>query len=139
MRRYRIRTKPYLCLTPEEAVTTGITVSEQTIEELSLVPLTQGFGFGYHEYAAVRTDPEKELRRIPVHERAERGFSSRREAVQYVQSKSPGTYELCGVEGIRIVERSEVRAESVMEEEDKPIESGILGELKAFDRKSRRD
>jgi hypothetical protein len=136
MRRYRIRTKQYLCLTPEEAVTTGITLGEQTIEELALVSLVQNPGFGYHEYAALRTEPEKELRNIPVLERAERSFSSRSEAVQSIRNSPPGTYELCGVESTRIVARNEVRLEPRPGEET-PIED-ILGELQAFDRKPKK-
>jgi hypothetical protein len=133
MKRYRIRTKKYLCLSPEEAVTTGITLGEQTIEELSLVSLVQNPGFGYHEYAALRKEPEKVLLKMPVNERLELSFENRAEAVRFVKGHTD-THELCGVTETRIVKREELH----LEEPGLAGPGGLMDELKMFDRKPKK-
>jgi len=78
-KRYRIRPKDYLCLTPEEALTTGISTGEQIVEEVFLV---REFTLSAYMYAAIRNLPEEELKKIPVFDRKERLFESRKEAIK---------------------------------------------------------
>lgn len=125
-RRYRVRPKLYLCLSPEEAVSTGITVGEEMVEELLLV---KGFILGSLMYASIREIDEYELQKIPVEERKERLFDSRKEAVKYIsENNSDGTLYLYGVKEIKCISR-----ENIGSFED-AIPSLILGELKKFER-----
>lgn len=125
--RYRVRTKPYLCLSPEEAVATGITVGEQTVEEVHLV---ENPGFGYQEYAVVRDAGLEALKKMPVDVRGEKVFSQRREAVGYLDKIGKETHRLCGVKDTRTIPRNEIG----------PAEEGTVGdfmqELKKFETKT---
>jgi hypothetical protein len=79
VKRYRVSPKEYLCISPEEAVSTGITVGEETVEEIELI---RSQGLGYRVYASIRELPEDELAKISVSERKEKLFNSRKEAVR---------------------------------------------------------
>ena len=105
-KRYRVRPKTYLCLTPEEALSSGISIAEETLEELTLI---QTQGFGYQMYAALRNIPEEQLIKIPVHERNENIFDNRKQAINYIKSQDGlHTFLLYGVIDIKVVERSEI-------------------------------
>ncbi|MCM8816927.1 MAG: hypothetical protein NC913_05385 [Candidatus Omnitrophica bacterium] len=93
-RRYRIRTRPYLCLTAAEAAGTGVTASEETVEELTLV-MDPGLGL-YQMFAAIRNMPEEEIKKIPVTRRGELVFNKRNEASRYVKERGQ-PFVLCGV------------------------------------------
>jgi len=95
IKRYRIRPKPYLCVSPEEALSTGISTGEQIVEEIDLV---LNPGIGYFMYAAIRNLDETQIRKIPVSERGEKIFESRREAVKYIRENS-------GFDGAVVVEK----------------------------------
>lgn len=106
IKRYRVRPKVYLCLSPEEAVNTGITVGEETVEELTLV---RGVFLGSLLYASIREMDESELMKIPVVERKERLFDSRKEAVNYIsENNTDGTLTLYGVKEIKSVPREKI-------------------------------
>lgn len=126
IKRYRVRPKSYLCLTPNEALSTGITMGEQIIEELTLV---KSPGFGYQEYAAVRKENEEALKKISVLEREEKFFEARSEAVEFVKNKGTERYWLCGVKETKTVQRAEIG-----EIEEQPIED-FMEELKSFEKK----
>ena len=127
--RYRVRTKSYLCLSPEEALTTGITTGEQTIEEVILV---KNPSFGYSEYAVIRNMSDEQLKKIPVIERGEEIFERRKDAVRYIKTMGSKNYQLCGIKETKAVPREELR---ITEEEDKPVED-FMEELKAFEKKN---
>ena len=128
--RYRVRTKPYLCLSPAEAFNTGITIGEQTIEEVILV---KNPGLGYSEYAAIRNMSEEQLKKIPVIERGEKIFERRKDAVRYIKTMGSENYQLYGIKETKAVPREELR---ITEEEDKPVED-FMEELKAFEKKNK--
>lgn len=125
--RYRIRTKPYLCLSPAEAINTGITIGEQTVE---MVILVKNPGPGYPEYGVIRNMSEEELKKIPVMERGEKVFERRKDAVNYIKTMGSKNYQLCGVKETRAVPREELRID-----EEKSVED-FLKELKAFEKKN---
>jgi hypothetical protein len=128
IRRYRIRGKPYLCLTPEEAVGTGVMVGEESVEEFSLIT---DIGL-FEEYAAIRKEPEEKLKEMPALERGERYFTARREAVEYLRTKGPEKYLLAGVKSKRIVQKKELMKTDT---EDTGKVEDIENALKAFGRK----
>lgn len=124
-KRYRVRPKTYLCLSPEEALHAGISVGEETLEELALV---QTSGFGYPMYAAVSSLPEQKLGSMPVEERKEKLFENRRDALRYIKQHPPGYLNLFGVKDTRTVDRSEITLQ-----DEQPLED-IASELKSFGR-----
>ncbi|HOL67131.1 MAG TPA: hypothetical protein PKX93_06720 [bacterium] len=124
--RYRVRNKFYLCLSPEEAMLTGVTTGEQVIER---VILRKNPGWTCHEFATLRTDPLEELAKIDALQRHEQIFSSRREAQQFMASQPEGQYVLCG-----IVETQTVPREEIHPEKEPPVED-ILRQLSSFDKK----
>ncbi|MCM8788489.1 MAG: hypothetical protein NC907_01735 [Candidatus Omnitrophica bacterium] len=130
-RRFRIRTRPFLCLTVAEAAGTGVTVSEETIEELTLV-LNPGLGF-YSMYAVIRNVPENEMKNIPAIKRGEIVFEKRNEASRYAKERGE-PFVLCGVKATRALTQDEIS--QAMEEEisDASIDNK-LKELKDFYRK----
>jgi len=125
IKRYRVRPNAYLCLTPEEALSTGITTGEQIVEELTLVRKP---GFGYPEYAAARKESEGVLKKISVLEREEKLFEARSEAVEFVKSNGTERYWLCGVRETKTVQRAEIG-----EIEEQPMED-FMEELKSFEK-----
>ena len=124
IKRYRIRPKVYLCLSPEEALSTGISTGEQIVEEIDLV---LNPGIGYFMYAAIRNLDETQIRKIPVNERGERIFESRREAVRYIRENSPD-FLLYGVRETKMVPREEISREPEPSSED------FLKELQKFNK-----
>ncbi|MCM8805539.1 MAG: hypothetical protein NC825_02250 [Candidatus Omnitrophica bacterium] len=126
MRRYRIRTRPFLCIDPVEAVETGVTVGEETIEELLLIP-NPGLGI-YTMYAVVMDQPENEIRNIPVMKRGEIVFEKRSEASHYAKKRGD-PYVLCGVKSTRVVNQDEIEQFRSIH----PGEDDILKKLKMFD------
>ena len=123
IKRYRIRPKTYLCLYPEEALSSGISTSEETLEELTLV-ISQGFG--YSMYAVLKNLSEEKLREIPIHERGEKVFENRREAVNYIKRQGDGNFLLYGVTDLKIFDRREAK----MDEENSLNDT--MDELKKF-------
>ena len=121
-KRYRIRPKRYLCLSPEEAVSTGISTGEQIIEEIKLV---RDPGFGYMMYASIRELPESEVMKIPVEERDEFLFESRKEAMRFIKEKGTDKLHLYGVVETRMVDRREISYD------EEPVH-GVMDELKKF-------
>ena len=124
IKRYRIRPKVYLCLSPEEALSTGISTGEQIVEEIDLV---LNPGIGYFMYAAIRNLDETQIRKIPVSERGEKIFESRREAVKYIRENSPD-FLLYGVRETKMVPREEISREPEPSSED------FLKELQKFNK-----
>jgi len=119
--------KEYLCISPEEAVCTGITVGEETVEEIKLI---RPHGFGYRLYASIRELPEEELAKIAVSERKEKIFSSKKEAVRYiVENNIDGTLYLYAVKDIRTVQRSEIG-----QSEDLSV-ADFMSRIKDFEKK----
>ena len=126
IKRYRVRPKVYLCISPEEAVATGITVGEETVEEIILV---KGQLFGSLMYASIKCISEGDLIKIPVEERRERLFNTRKEAVRYIsENNTDGTLALYGVKDIKSISRENI---GVFEN---TASSQILGELKRFEK-----
>lgn len=130
-KRYRIRTRPYLCLTPAEATGTGVTASEETVEELILI-VDPGLGF-YQLFAAIRTTPEEEIKKIPAIKRGEIVFEKRAEASKYVKERGE-PFILCGVKSTRMLSQEEVSRSFDEEISDTSIDQK-LKELKDFYRK----
>lgn len=126
IKRYRIRPKDYLCLTPEEAVTTGISTGEQIVEEILL---SREFTLTALMYAAIRNMPEEELRKIPVLERKEKLFESRKEAVRYIKEMGEDLFLLYVVKETRMFPREEIK----WDETSNSIDS-FLEELKEFEK-----
>lgn len=126
IKRYRIRPKDYLCLTPEEAVTTGISTGEQIVEEILL---SREFTLTALMYAAIRNMPEEELRKIPVLERKEKLFESRKEAVRYIKEMGEDLFLLYVVKETRMFPREEIK----WDETSNSIDS-FLEELKKFEK-----
>ncbi len=131
IRRYRIRTRPYLCLTAAEAAGTGVTVSEETVEEVILVPNP---GIGHYEmYAAIRNIPESEMKDIPAIKRGEIVFERRSEASRYVKERGE-PFVLCGIKSTRMLTQEEISQSFEEEISDASIDKK-LKELKDFYRK----
>lgn len=130
-RRYRIRTRPYLCLTPAEAAGTGVTVSEETIEELLLIP-NPGIGV-HHLYAVIRDVPENEIKEIPAVRRGELVFEKRADAVRYAKERGE-PFILCAVKSTRMLTQEEISQSFEQEISDSSIEKK-LKELKDFYRR----
>lgn len=107
IKRYRVRPKVYLCLSPEEAISTGISTGEQIVEEIDLI---LNPGIGYFMYAAIRNLDEIQIKKIPITERGEKIFESRREAVKYIRENSPN-FLLYGVRETKMVPREEISRE----------------------------
>ncbi|HOJ31477.1 MAG TPA: hypothetical protein PLP13_05535 [bacterium] len=129
LRRYRIRTRPFLCLDPGEAADTGVTVGEETIEELTLIP-NPGLGF-YHLYAVLINKPVSEIKDTPVMKRGEISFENRSEASHYAKKRGD-PYILCGVKQTRPVSKDEVEEFRNLHQQEDSIEKK-LKELKMFD------
>ncbi|MGC8977124.1 MAG: hypothetical protein ACP5OB_05820 [Candidatus Ratteibacteria bacterium] len=126
VKRYRIRPKEYLCLTPEEAITTGITTGEQIIEEISLA---REISLTAYMYAAIRNLPEEELKKIPVIDRGERLFESRREAVKYIKEKGENLFLLYVVKETKMFPKEEIKWDNF----ENSIDS-FLEEIKKFEK-----
>jgi len=124
IKRYRIRPKNYLCLSPEEAVLTGITIGEQIIEEIKL---TRDPGFGYEMYASIRELPENEIKKIPVVDRYEHLFENRKQAINFIKEKGGNNLHLYGVIEMKSIDRREI------DYDNKEI-STTLDELKKFEK-----
>ena len=124
--RYQVRTKSFLCMTPYEALTSGIVVGEQIIEELLLV---KNPGHGYEEYAALRKENEEDLRLIPVPDRGEAVFPIRNEAVEYVRVNGPDKFQLYGVLDRKTVDRDQIKQADDQDLEDFLAELGSFGKL----------
>lgn len=122
-KRYRMRPKTYLGLSPEEVLASGISTGEETLEELTLV---QSQGFGYQMYATIRDMPENELFKIPIHERNESLFESRKDAIKLIKSQPDDKLLLYAVKNIRVVDRNVL---NVNEEEST---DNVIEELKKF-------
>ncbi|HPP30312.1 MAG TPA: hypothetical protein PLE69_05260 [bacterium] len=126
IKRYRVRPKHYLCLSPEEAVSTGITVGEETVEELFLI---KGQLFRCLMYASIREIYEGDLMKLSVQERKERLFDSRKEAIRYIsENNTDGTLALYGVKEIKSISRENI---GTFESMGTPQ---VLDELKKFER-----
>jgi hypothetical protein len=105
-KRYRTRVKQTLCLTPHEALATGVSVGGETIEWLLLVPgplVAPG-------YAAIRTEPEDVLAKLTPTERGERFFAGRMEAMEYIRGFENGMFRLYGVRETHLVKRENIGA-----------------------------
>ncbi|HOK55818.1 MAG TPA: hypothetical protein PKV21_06895 [bacterium] len=126
IKRYRIRPKTYLCLTPEEAITTGISTGEQIIEELILV---REFTLSAYMYGVTRNLPEEELKKMKVEERGEKLFESRKEAINYLKEKGEKFFSLYIVKETRMFPREEIK----WDETEKSIED-FLSQLKEFEK-----
>jgi len=125
-KRYRISPKEYLCITPEEAVSTGITIGEEMLEEITLV---RAQGFGYSIYASIKEISMDELKEISVSERKEKLFDSRKEAIRYIAENNPdNSLFLYAVKDKRMVDRREIGRS-----EEMPVED-FMSQLKDFDR-----
>lgn len=125
VKRYRIRPKTYLCLTPEEALTTGISTGEQIIEEILL---TKEFTLSAIMYGVIRNMPEEEIKKIPVEERGEKLFGSRREAVNYIKEKGEELFLIYVVKETKMVPREEIRWNDVENVDD------FLSQIKDFEK-----
>lgn len=127
VKRYRVSPKQYLCISPEEAVSTGITVGEETVEEITFI---RSQGFGYQMYASIRELSEEELQKISVMERKEKLFKNRKEAVRYIaENNLDGTLYLYAVQNTRMVDRSVIG-----QHENMPV-GGFMEQLKGFEKK----
>jgi ribosomal protein L29 len=127
VKRYRVSPKNYLCISPEEAVSTGITIGEEMVEEITLV---RSQGFGYHSYASIRELPQDELKEISISERKENLFENRKEAVRYIaENNVDKTLNLYAVKDVRMVQRSEIG-----QKEDIPVVD-FMEQLKDFGKK----
>jgi len=124
IKRYRIKPKNYLCLSPEEALSTGISTGEQIIEEIKLV---RDPGFGYTMYASIRELSESEVMKIPVEERMEFLFESRKEAIRFIKEKGTDILHLYGVVETKMVDRREISYD------EGPV-SDVIDELKKFEK-----
>ena len=125
-KRYRIRPKDYLCLTPEEALTTGISTGEQIVEEVFLV---REFTLSAYMYAAIRNLSEEELKKIPVLERKEKLFESRREAIRYIKENGENLFLLYVVKEIKMFSKEEIKWSEVEDSIDT-----FLEEIKKFEK-----
>lgn len=135
IRRYRIRTRHFLCISPEEAAGTGITVAEETIEELTLIP-NPGLGI-FLMFAAIIDKPNDEIEKIPIMKRGELVFERKNEAVHYIKEKGEGTFILCGVKSTRVVSKDEINESLANAESSKSIDTQLKYYLKSFDKRSK--
>ena len=126
IKRYRIRPNDYLCLTPEEALKTGISTGEQIVEEVFLV---REFTLTAYMYAAIRNLPEEELKKIPVIERKERLFESRKEAIRYIKENGENLFLLYVVKETKMFPKEEIKWDEV----ENSIET-FLEEIKKFEK-----
>ncbi|MCM8767969.1 MAG: hypothetical protein NC816_01660 [Candidatus Omnitrophica bacterium] len=126
IKRYRIRPKVYLCLSPEEALKTGISTGEQIIEEILL---SREFTFSAIMYAAIRNLPEDELKKIPVLERGEELFESRREVIKYIKEKGEDLFLLYVVKETKMFPKEEIK----WDETENKIDD-FLSQLKEFEK-----
>jgi hypothetical protein len=125
-KRYRISPKEYLCITPEEAVSTGITIGEEMLEEIAFV---RAQGFGYSMYASIREISMEKLKESSVSERNEKLFSNRRDALKYIaENNEDNSLFLYAVKDKKMVDRREIGRS-----EDMPVED-FMSKLKDFDR-----
>jgi hypothetical protein len=127
IKRYRVRPKDYLCLTPEEALKTGITTGEQIVEEVFLV---REFTLTAYMYAVIRNLPEDELKKIPVIERKERLFESRKEAIKYIKENGEDLFLLYVVKETKMFPKEEIKWNEI----ENSIEN-FLEEIKKFEKK----
>ncbi|MCS7180237.1 MAG: hypothetical protein NZ891_02670 [bacterium] len=125
VRRYRIRPKTYLCLTPEEALTTGISTGEQIVEEILL---SREFSISAIMYAAIRNLPDEEIKKIPVEERGEKLFENRKEALNYIKEKGDN-FLLYIVKETKMVPREEIKWDETENQIDE-----FLSQLKEFEK-----
>ncbi|MFN4226790.1 MAG: hypothetical protein ACK4F0_01430 [Candidatus Ratteibacteria bacterium] len=126
IKRYRIRPKVYLCLSPEEALKTGISTGEQIVEEIFL---SKEFTLSAIMYAAIRNLSEEELKRIPVLERGELLFESRREAINYIKEKGDDLFLLYVVKETKMFPKEEIK----WDETENEI-GDFLSQLKEFEK-----
>ncbi|MCM8771473.1 MAG: hypothetical protein NC926_08480 [Candidatus Omnitrophica bacterium] len=126
VKRYRIRPKTYLCLTPEEALKTGISTGEQIVEEILLA---REITLSAYMYGVIRNLSEEELRKIPVLERKERLFESRREAIKYIKENGEDLFLLYVVKETKMVPREEIKWDEI----DITVDE-FLEELKKFEK-----
>jgi hypothetical protein len=126
IKRYRIRPKDYLCITPEEALKTGISTGEQIVEEVFLV---REFTLTAYMYAAIRNLPEEELKKIPVIERKEKLFESRKEAIRYIKENGENLFLLYVVKETKMFPKEEIKWDEV----ENSIET-FLEEIKKFEK-----
>ncbi len=125
-KRYRVIPKQFLCITPEEAVSTGITVGEETLEEITLI---RSQGFGYRMYASIREISAEKLKDISVGERREKLFDNRKEAARYIAENNPdNALFLYAVKDTRMINRRDIG-----HLEDMPVED-FMSQLKDFDK-----
>ncbi len=105
VKRYRMRPNKYLCLSPEETLTIGISTGEQVVEEIKLI---RNPYFGYIMYASIRELPENEIKKIPFEERYEFLFESRKEAMEFIKTIGTDILHLYGVTETKVIDRSEI-------------------------------
>lgn len=126
IKRYRIRPKEYLCLSPQEAIMTGISTGEQIIEEVVLV---KEFLINPLMYAVIRNLPEEKIKEIPVLERKEMLFETRREALKFIKENGgPEVFSLYAVKETKMIPRETITWEGEMEIEN------FMEELKKFEK-----
>ncbi len=124
-KRYRVRPKTFLCLTPQEALASGITIGEETVEELMLAVNPRS---ATSQYAALLRAGDEVLRAMPVDERQETLFEDRSEAAEFIREHGPDRYQLYRVTNVRTVDRGEIKDET----QEQPIED-IIDQLKSFE------
>ncbi|MCM8756910.1 MAG: hypothetical protein NC911_08650 [Candidatus Omnitrophica bacterium] len=107
--RYRIRNKSYLCLSPEEAVSTGVTAGEQIVER---VILRTTLGWRCQEFAVIRTEPIEQLAKLDPLKREELIFTNRREAIEFLNSQPSGLFILCAIVETQTVPKEEIESPS---------------------------
>ena len=132
--RYRIRTRPFLCLSIEEVLETDITVTEETIEELTLIP-NPGLGI-FTMFAAIINKPNEEIKKIPVIRRGELVFEKRGEAVNYIKRQGKDVFILCGVKESNIVSKEEISELTVGNESNGLIDKQLKG-MREFDTRNK--
>ncbi|MCM8819035.1 MAG: hypothetical protein NC915_06140 [Candidatus Omnitrophica bacterium] len=128
VKRYRIRPKTYLCLTPEEALITGISTGEQIVEEILLV---REFTISSIMYGVIRNLPEEELKKMSVEERKEKLFESRREAIKYIKENGEDLFLLYVVKETKMVPREEIKWNEI-----ENSVNNFLNQLKDFEKET---
>jgi len=128
-KRYHLRVKPILCLTAEEAIASGVSVNEDKVEAVVLVPNPVTAA----AYAVIRTEPEEVLSSLTPSQRGERIFQRRNEAMAYLRSQDPGMFRLYGVVEAHVMEREQISAEA-----DPTTVNEILRQMEAFDAQDRK-
>ena len=132
--RYRIRTRPFLCLSIEEVLETDITSAEETIEELTLIPAT-GLGI-FTMFAAIINKPNEEIKNIPVIRRGELVFEKRGEAVNYIKQRGKDVFILCGVKESNTISREEITELAAGNGSNELIDKQLKG-LQGFDTRNK--